>query len=164
MKFNITIDSDVFDEYNDFDSELKHQIEQKIQDRILADFNNEAGKQIAIKAERLITAKTELLINTLLERPITITQGWNKEDKYDSIYDMVEQQMTSLYDDKIGKSKGTCTEDPLLSNIKNYVEQSINESLRKVERKIENYANIAAHDALKNSKLLKSINAVLEAK
>ena len=162
MRFNITIDSEDFDEYNSFDSEFKEKIERGIQEHILTDFNKEAGKQIAIKAERLITAKTELLINTLLERPITISQGWNKEDKYDSIYDMVEEQMTSLYDDKFDKAKGSCTKDPLLSNIENYVQQAMEELLRKVERKIKAYADIAARDALETSDLLRSINAVLD--
>ena len=162
MKFDITIDSEDFDEYNDFDTEFKEKIERGIQKRILDEFNKEAGKQIALKAERLITAKTELLINTLLERPITISQGWNKEDKYDSIYDMVEQQMTNLYDDKFDKAKGTCTKDPLLSKIENYVSQTMDVLLRKVERKIKAYADIAARDALETSDLLRSINAVID--
>ena len=161
MKLNITIDIDWIDEEGNLDDEVKQRIINSLSQKIQSEFLMDSGKRIAESANKLITAKTELLINTVLEKPVTISDGWGRNNKeYDSIMDMVEQRMTTLYQGKIN-ANGQCTKDPLLANIEKSVESQVKSMLASVSRQIERHSKESAINAVNESSLIKSIKQVI---
>jgi len=160
MNFNVNIEIDWISEDSTLDDELQQRIisnlTTQIEDRCLSNIS----KQIAETASSLVRAKTELLINTALEQPITITKGWNDKKEYPSVYDMVEEQMTALYKGKL-ESSGTCQKDPLLNNIEHYVKNEVTRMLNSVTDKIQRHAKASAKDAIRENALLKSISSVI---
>ena len=160
MKFNVEVDIDYINEDGSLDEEVKHQIILGLSRKLENEFTGEAGKKISLAAEKLITAKTELLIHTLLEKPVTISNGWNSKKEYDSIYDMVEQKMTALYHGKLDNG-GNCEKDPLLGRIEKYVENHVNTKIRTIESKIDQYAKRHAKTTLKESSLAKTLREII---
>ena len=161
MKFNVEIDIDWIDEENNLDDTIKDEIISKLTKSILVEFSKGVSEQVAVAAENLVKAKTEMIINTALEQPITVTKGWNDKKEYASVYDMVEQRMTKLYEGKLGGGT-TCEKDPLLGNIQNYVDRHIQSLLSDVENKIKRYSADAANTAVKESALLDAISQVVD--
>lgn len=160
MKFNVEIDIDWLEE-DDLDEIFKQKLLNKLSEQILKEFNEETGKLIAYNASALIRAKTELLINSVLEKPVVISDAWNSKEKYASIFDMVEQKMTALYEGKLNIS-GQCKKDPLLQNIENYIKQETERLLKIVETKIKKDAAIAAKQAVNESELIKAIGLAIK--
>ena len=101
------------------------------------------------------------MINSVLEKPITINNGWKDTREYESIFEMVEEIMTDLYTGKI-KSHGECKEDPLLSNIKNYVTKQTETMLTKVQKTVESKAKEESLKAVNNNELVKALGLVVE--
>ena len=161
MKFNITVDIDWIDDEGNIDDEIKYRLIQGLSEKIEQKFLKDAGSLVAQSASKLITAKTEMLINSVLEKPVTISDGWRNNQKYDSIMDMVEQKMTNLYQGKLNV-KGQCTKDPLLANIDKSVESQVNSMLHSVTRQIEQHSKVAAINAVNENSLIKSIKKVME--
>ncbi|MEW8193667.1 MAG: hypothetical protein AB2793_08135 [Candidatus Thiodiazotropha sp.] len=156
MKLTAEVEIDWIGEDGDIDEEINHRLINVLADSILEKFSGESAKHIAQRAQKLVEAKTEMVINSLLEKPITISQGWNSHTDYDSIMDMVEQEMTALYEGKLN-SKGKCKEDPLLSNIKNYVKSETESMLNEIEKKVKTNAHLEAQSAINNNELIKAI-------
>lgn len=163
MKFNIEIDIDWIDDDENLDSEIQKKIISGLVCKIEKEFSMETSKKIAQRAERLITAKTELLINTVLERSVVVSNGWNDTRTYDSIYDMIEIRMAGLYDGKLNNI-GKCEKDPLLKNIEKYVDLHIGALLSEVDKKIRLYAETYAVNAVHDSELLKAFNLLIKDK
>ena len=163
MKFSVEVEIDWIDEENNLDDQVKQSLINGLARKIEDQVSKNVGIEIANTAENLVRAKTELIINSVLEKPITINKGWHKDETYDSIFDMVEQQMTELYEGKI-ISKGTCKEDPLLSNVKKYVDTAVNKLLKDVQIIIERKAAENAKAAVKESELMKAISSVVTIK
>lgn len=161
MKFNIVIDIRWIDEESgDLDQAIQDKLIDGLSRKIETQFMAEGGKKVSEAANKLITAKTELLIHTILERPVEISDGWNSKKEYESIYDMVEQRMSALYKGKFGGS-GKCEKDPLLANIEKYVESHVNSKVRNVETLIERYAKQHAAKTLKESSLATTLRAIM---
>lgn len=163
MKFNIEINIDWIDEDHTLDSLVQEKIEKALVDKIYKDFSSDVGNRIASTAENYIKAKTELVINTALENPITITEGWNNTKTYDSVFAMVEERMTKLYQGKLGDGN-KCEKDPLLSNIQNFVDQKVKTLLYDVEKLARKMANESAINAVNDSELIKAIGIVMRDK
>lgn len=163
MKFNVEIDIDWIDEDNGLDDEIKDQLVSGLARKIENQFTDDIARTISSTAHNFVKAKTEMIINSVLEKPIIITEGWNNKTEYNSIYDMIEQKMTGLYEGKIN-SKGTCKEDPLLSNLKSHIESSVSKLLGDVQRIIEKKSNEVARDAVKNHDLIKALENVVTIK
>ena len=160
MKFSVEIELDWINEESTLDSEIQDRIIRKLTEQIGAKFVDNSGKAIAQKADRLITAKTELLINTILEKPVTVSSGWNDKREYDSIYDMVESRMTGLYSGKLNNS-GKCEKDPLLSRIEGYVDSHMEMLERQIEKKIKSHAEEYSQRSLNNSELMKAFKLTI---
>jgi len=160
MKFNVEINIDWIDEERNLDEAIQEEIIGKLTKNIQNEFAAKISKQIALSAENLVRAKTELIINSTLEKPITITEGWNKSTEYPSVYEMVEQRMTKLYEGRLG-GNNTCEKDPLLGNIENYVDKQVKTLLIDVQRRMEVCASNAAKKAVDENDLLKVINDVV---
>ena len=160
MKINVEIEIDWIGEGHQLDEQVETRLINSLADKIEKDFLEDAGEKIAQAANKLITAKTELLINTVLEQPVKISDGWQHKAEYDSIYDMVESKMTALYQGKLDNS-GKCTKDPLLANIEKYVESHINNKLNSVNRLIDTHAKTHAKTVLKESSLIKALQAII---
>lgn len=151
MKFNVEIDIDWVDEESNIDDEIRNRIVADLSKQVISKFSDGVSKQISIDAERLVRAKTELIINTVLEKPITISEGWNNKTEYDSIYDMIEKRMSKLYEDKL-MTTGKCVADPLLKNIEKYVDSITKKLLFDVEKAIKIHSENAAKKCVKEVK------------
>jgi len=160
MKFTVEVDIDWIDEEGSIDEEIQRQLISGAAKIIEKKFTDVAASNIAKAADKLITAKTEQLIYSVLEKPVTISTGWNSKEEYDSIYDMVEQRMTNLYDKKIGSS-GKCEKDPLLANIEKYVDNHVSSKLDNITRIIERHASNQVKDAINKNKLIDSLRTFL---
>ena len=161
MKFKIEIDLDWIDEDIGIDDQIRNEIVDKLVGSIEEKFSSEISNKLAKKAETIVNAKTEFLINSVLEKPITINNGWKDTREYESIFEMVEEIMTDLYTGKI-KSHGECKEDPLLSNIKNYVTKQTKKMLTKVQKTVESKAKEESLKAVNNNELVKALGLVVE--
>ena len=71
--------------------------------------------------------------------------------------------MTALYDEKMN-SKGKCKEDPLLANIKNFVEQSVTTQIASIKKLIETKSKEIATESINNNELLKAIGIYMKTK
>ena len=156
MKFNVEIETDWIGEDGKIDDEIEDRIIHSLSAKIEKDFLDMAGKKVAEQANKLINAKVDMLINTILEKPVTVSNGWNDKREYNSIIDMIEERMTSLYEGKLQSGK-TCTKDPLLSNIEKYVDNSVSAKLKIVERTIQKTADVSATKAVEESKLVQAV-------
>ena len=161
MKFNIEIEIDWINEDYELDVEIIEQIKNSITQEILKEVKIDISKQIAIDAKALIKAKTENLINTMLEKPITISESWNVNKTYDSIYDMVEEEMSKLYITKTAKKGTVCEQDPYLEKVKNYINSESKLLLDKIEKKMISTAKIEAKNAVENNNYVKAITNVI---
>lgn len=157
MIFNVDIEIDWIHEEKGIDEEIQTRIINALTRRIEDDFTKSAGEKLAKTAESLIKAKTELLINTVMEKPVVVSKGWNEKEEYESVFKMVEEKITTLYEGKY-KSSNTCKKDPLLSNIENYVNKTVNRMLQDLEKKIITTAEISAKKAVDESKLTTAID------
>ncbi len=163
MEITAKINIDWISEDDVLDEAVERKLLDSLSRAIQNEFMKEAGKKIAESANNLITAKTELLINTVLEQPVMISTGWQNKEEYDSIYDMVEKKMTALYQGKLDVS-GQCQKDPLLSNIEEYVKSSVNKLLTDVENIIRKRAAEAAKTEVKEHELIKALSHVVTIK
>ena len=160
MKFNVEIEIDWIDEENNLDGEIQDRIISSLTDRIGAEFEKGISSDMAKAAHALVKAKTELLINTVMEKPVVISDGWQSKKEYDSIFDMVESRMTALYEGKLDAT-GKCEKDPLLASIQNYTDQAVKKLLMDVEKTIKHNADIAAKKAVEESKLIQAIGVAV---
>lgn len=163
MKFTVEIDIDWVDEESNLDEEVKRRLVDKVAKQVEEKFTDTVKSNIAKAADKLVTAKTEQLIYSILEKPVTVSNGWNSTIEYDSIYDMVEKRMTAMYDKKFADN-GKCEKDPLLANIEKYVEQHVGSKLRGIETIINNHAKTHAANTLKQSNLAATLKAILPEK
>jgi regulatory protein YycI of two-component signal transduction system YycFG len=161
MKLNVEIEIDWIDEEGNLDEEIERKIISGLTSKIEQKFLKDAAIKVAAAADKLITAKTELLINNILERPVKVSNGWNDNREYDSIFEMVESRMSNMYGEKLNNS-GKCTKDPLLAHIESYIEKTNKSHLDDITRRIEKHADLAAKTALKENKTLSSLQAMLE--
>ena len=161
MKFNVEVEFDWVDGETNLDDEIKAGVINEMTKQMTEKFMSDAGTSIAQTADALIRAKTEMLINSVLEKPVTISNGWNDNTEYDSILDMVEKRMTALYEGKIVGSK-TCTKDPLLGQIELYADNKVKALLVDVERIIIKHSDNAAKEAVKNNKLIEALDHVVK--
>ena len=161
MKIQAEIEIDWLDEDQGLDEVVESRLLKHLAQEIENKFADKVGEKIAAAADRLITAKTEMIINTVLEKPITITKGWNDKVEYCSIFDMVEQRMTALYEGKLDTS-GKCKKDPLLENIEKHVKSSTDKLLNEVKIIIEKKAKSVAAEEVKNHELFSALEKVVK--
>ncbi len=163
MKFHVEVDLDWLDEDLRLDESVEKKLLSLLVEKIEIGFLSEAGKRVADRAEALLKAKTEMLINSVLEKPVVVSNGWANTTKYPSIFDMVETQMTDLYRGKLNNS-GKCKEDPLLKTIRGYVDSEVDSMLKTVERKARAIAAEESRQAVNDSELSKALGIVIEHK
>ena len=162
MKMSVEIELDYIDEEGSLDEEILVRIQQAVTSRLTNDLSGELTKKIAERADSLVTAKVEMLINSILEKPITVSQGWNNVTEYESTFDMVETRMSKLYGERMDVSSGKCTKDSYLATVENYIENRTKEMLSQVEKAIKLHSDKAAKKAVNNNELIKAIGATVE--
>lgn len=163
MKLNIEIDLDWIDEEGSIDEEIEHRLIKSLSDKLEHNFIKDASTKVALAADKLITAKTELLINTILEKPVKVSNGWNDNREYGSIYEMVESRMSAMYGEKLDNN-GKCTKDPLLSQIESYVDGEITRHTEKMTDKARVIAEREAKKAIKENKTVQAIESLIVSK
>lgn len=161
MKIQAEIEIDWLNEGEGLDEAVEDRLYKHLVLEIEKKFADKVGERIAAAADRLITAKTEMIINTVLEQPIIITRGWNGKVEYDSILDMVEKRMTALYEGKLD-TRGKCEKDPLLANIEKHVKSSTDKLLKDVIKTIESKAKSVAAEEIKSHELFSAIEKVVK--
>lgn len=162
MKFNVEVDIDWIDDEEDLDQAIQNRIINNVAKSIEEKFLDSSKSNIAKAADKLITAKTEQLIYSVLEKPVTISNGWNSSEEYDSIYDMVEKRLTKLYEGKLN-SNGKCDKDPLLQKIESYTERFVDNKVSNIEALINRHAKEIASKTLKESSLATTLKALIPA-
>lgn len=160
MIFNVTVDLTRIHDGEKLDTILEEKIVEEVADKVAKELKEKQGEILGKAAEKLIRAKTEYFIDNFLEQPITINEGWNKRTKYGSLYDMVEQQISSLYTGKVN-SKGTCEEDPFLGRLKEHIKFEVNNLLTALNKRIELNAKTAAAAELAENKMIAALDAAL---
>jgi hypothetical protein len=162
MELALKINIDRLVDNGHLSSDMEEAVVKALAERLEHDFLIEGGKMLAKRAENILKAKTELLINTILEKPVHVSTGWQTSDReYDSVYDMVEEMMTKLYDNKFRAAKGGCEKDPLLANIQKYVDGQVERELRETSKKIELMGKVAAKQAVEESQLVKAVKIAM---
>ena len=159
-KITLELDLDLFDDEGNLSEAFETRISDALIRLIDKRFGEDISKRVADRAERFIAAKTELVINSVLEQPITVPNGWSKSTTYDSILDMVEQKMTDLYQGKIGDS-GKCEKDPLLIKIEQNTKATADRILSKIESLATAKSQEAARKAVASHNLIKALGAVV---
>lgn len=160
MKLNVEVEMGWID--GDADHAFQEQLERAVVEKVTEQLAVEVTKKVADRADKMVTAKTELLINTILEQPITVTKGWQDTTEYDSTFDMVEIRMSQLYGERMDVSSGKCSKDPYLQKVEQYVDSHIKEMLTKVENKLKEHSKKAAQEAINNHELMKAIGATVK--
>ncbi|TET66517.1 MAG: hypothetical protein E3J56_14270 [Candidatus Aminicenantes bacterium] len=160
MKFDISIEIDWIEEDGSIDNEIKYGIVQSLTKKVTDQISESATNSMIETVKKMVQAQTEKLVYGLLEKPITINNGWNNNTDYPSIYDMVETRMTELYKGKLS-TDGKCEKDPLLARIEKFVERETAQLLNKVESKIERHSALMARKAVDENKLIKSIQTII---
>ncbi|MFV9616129.1 MAG: hypothetical protein ACNYZG_09240 [Gammaproteobacteria bacterium] len=160
MKFSVEVDIDwINDEDGSLDEQVKHQLIKglafKLEKQVLA----ESSKQMSLAAQKLVSAKTELLINSVLEQPVVISDGFRKQE-YASIMDMVETKMVNLYTGKLNVN-GQCTKDPLLANIDASVKSQVEAMLNKVKREVSDYSIKSAKKAVEENATVQAVKKLM---
>ena len=160
MKMNVEIELGWID--GNPDEEIKELLEKALVEKVTESLSEDITKKISERADRLVTAKVEMLINSILEKPITITRGWNDKTEYDSTFDMVETRMSQLYGERMDVSNAKCSKDPYLSKIEAYVKNRSEELLSAIEKKIKEHGDKIAKEAVNNHELIKAIGATVK--
>jgi len=163
MKITSEVEIDWINEEGSVDEIVEGRIFKALITRIEGEVVKKIAEKVAASADKLITAKTEMLINTTLEQPCVISKGWNKKEEYESIYDMVEKKMSALYEGKLGAS-GECKKDPLLANIETTVKNQVSTLLKSVENIINKSATNAAKKEVREHELFKTLEKVVTIK
>jgi len=161
MKFSIEVDIDWISDEEGLDEAINNRLINNLATKIEKEFANQSGKDMAKHAENLVKAKTELIIQSVLEKPVVISNGWQSNTTYDSIYDMVEKRMTSLYEGKILAGKNACEKDPLLGRIENFVNSSVKQLLSDIEKRAKYYAEEEAKKAVLENAFVKKITEIV---
>lgn len=162
MKITTEIEITWLDNEGNLDRAVEQQLLTALTNTIQNDFLKHAGAKLAARAEKIIMAKTEFLIDSILEQPVVISDGWQKKEEYPSILDMVEQKMTALYEGKLQSKGGTCEKDPVLIKIENVVQNETTRRLKVIEDHIQKRAAGIAKKTINNSKLAKTLKVVID--
>jgi hypothetical protein len=163
MKFNVEVEIDYLDD-NSIDGEFAARLENSVVEKVSQQLSGELATNIANKANSLVTAKVELLINTILEQPITVTKGWNDVTKYASTFDMVETRMSQLYGERLDVNSGKCMKDPYLSVLEKYIDDHIKKLMTAVEKQIKEEGAKIARKSLNDHELMQAIGATVQLK
>jgi len=162
MKFKIEVELNWIDEDYNLDESVKNLLINNLTAKVEKALTENISEKIAKRAESIVNAKTENLINTMLERPITINKGWNNIIEYESIYEMVEEQMSKLYDSKVKQKGNVCENDPFLSKVENYTKQQVEKLIVVLDKKIQLHSSAEAKKALQDSKLINALEDLLK--
>lgn len=156
MKIKIELEMGYLD-----DERLEKAVVEHISEKLLAQFEHDARAEFGRRAQAILKAKTEELIYGVLEKPVSVSTGWNDTKEYPSLYEMIETQMTELYQGKLG-AQGQCKEDPLLGRIKETVKREVSTMLHSIEQSIKNQASRAAKTEVERSKLIQAIQDAMK--
>lgn len=162
MNFKIELNIDWIDEDQNLDEAVKNAIISKLVHSIENKLAEQLTKDIASKANEVIDHKVSEIISNLLKKPITVNEGWNKQETYDSIEQMVEIKLSSLYDSKFGGNG--CSEDPVLMKLKDHIAGESKRLVDRTEALIKEHATREAQRELKESQLFKALTTVLPEK
>ena len=152
----------------DDNGEIKEKYEDRLVDamarQLEENYLHEAGEILARKAEALIRAKTEMLVASVMEAPLVIREPFRQDETYPSIYDYIEKQMIALYSGKFSSKNGTCTKDPIVSQIENHVAEKVRAMLSKIESLVKVEASRAAEKSINENKLIQALGVVVDQK
>ena len=160
MKLTAEIEfSNINDDYH-MDEFLESKIIEAVASKVAKNLEEKQSVAMAMTAEKVIRAKIEYFIDNFLEQPITINEGWNETVEYESLYDMVEQQISALYTGKIN-SKETCKEDPFLRKLKDHIEHQVNALLTNINNAVKRHGEKMAKEAVEANTFIKAIHKIL---
>ena len=160
MKIDVQVDLGYID--GDVGKVFEERLERALTDKVADSLSVELVQKISDRADKLVSAKVELLINTILEQPITVSRGWSDKTEYLSTYDMVETRMSQLYGERMDTSAGKCKKDPYLEKIESYIESQVKEMLAKVEKSIKIHGKKVAQDSINSHELIQAIGATIK--
>lgn len=152
MKVNIEIELPYVTEDGEISEDILDKIVKSASQTMYNSLDAKMKPIIDDIASKLINRKVEEILNNFLNKPITVSNGYKKED-YKSVIDMVETKMTSLYESKFLQT-GSCNgQDPLLIKIDNNIKNRVNDMISNFNSKLESEAKKSAEKAVKESSL-----------
>ena len=105
MKFKIEVDVDYIDDEHNLDNSIKEKIVEavveKINESAIEDISEQAQKKMIDRANEVVSSAYE----TLLGKPILITDQWgNKDKEYPSVVEMIKARFDNFMTEKVDNS------------------------------------------------------------
>lgn len=152
MKVILEIDLPYINEDGEIESSIQEQIVDGAIRRMYSSLDAKIKPIIDAEASKIINTKIDEIFNNFLERPITISNGYKKEE-FDSVIDMVEQKFSALYDQKFAQASTCNGQDPILKKINDSIDYKVKSLVENLNKKIELEAKTLADKAVKESDL-----------
>lgn len=161
MKVQIELDISWLRDDDSIDDVILRGVTKRLAETVEARLTDDITKAISARASAIVNAKTEVLIHTMLEKPVAVSTGWSSKTEYASLYDMIEQKMTALYEGKYSDTK-SCGKDPLLVQVENSVKQGFSVMVKDLEKKVNAAAVNAVKTEAKENALINALSKVLQ--
>ena len=101
MKMEINLEDEFYDEGGSLDSSIIQAIIDKTAEKLVAscDISVKLLIQEAVdnKIKQEIEDKISTLFDNFFSKPVSVSTGWQKEDRYDSLSEMIEKKITDTY-------------------------------------------------------------------
>lgn len=166
MLVKVEVEIDYIEEDGSLDEEFEAGIRQSLVSNLVRkvekNLSDEFALTIAKEANKIVEAKVGQLINTCLEQPITINKGWREKKEYESIYEMVEQELTALY--QKGVAGSSCGIDPILPRVENYIQHETRVLLTDIEKKMNSVAKSFARKAVDENEFIEKLEVLMAEK
>lgn len=163
MKVQVEIELPYIDEEGHIDDNMEQQLLGTLVNRIVPTIDKRINERVDAMLDDLISSRIEGIINDFLNKPVTVSNGYKKEE-YASVIGMVEHKFSSLYETKFNQ-QGSCNgKDPILIEITRVIDDKVKRMLDSmgvtIEREAKNIATKAIqesslHTALVNAGLVK---------
>ena len=160
MKLNIVLDGYAEEEQtveevifsnviNAITEKILLKIEKQLEEKIEAIINDNLGKEV--------NKKVEELLNDFFQKPLTISNGWNKETHYNSRIEYIKEKIEKTYNFSECNS-----ENIMLNKVNSLVKSIIIKETDKAEKKFKDLGKKIAEETLEKSRIEQILNSLIE--
>lgn len=165
MKMNIEIEIDYIDEEGLLDDEIKQQIISRVSDKLWSANKTLTLDEAHLRATKAIEDKVDQTIVKLfdgfMEKPLTISQGWNKSETYSNVYEYLEFKFEKSLHTQF---KNQYDADDFENYIKSKIDIAVKQHLEKSISEIHTKADTIVKGSIENNKTFQAIKTILENK
>jgi len=159
MEVKITLAIRGVDDEGLVNSELEQKIIGALAENLEERFTDETKNRIFDRAKALMDAKTQMLIESCLEAPVTIQEAFRTPRVFESMYDYIEHRLRSLYEQKIQDNK--CHKDPVLIAMESHITREVDKLLAARRKEVTDKATAIASKAVENHKLIRELGQII---